>query len=227
MRYPHNIDSCEFGDLCAFAHSEDELSIDMLHKMDRDADFYMFHFKTVWCPFNDKNRGHQRDECEYAHNWQDFRRKPHLYEYRGREQCKFWDTKEETKTYSDGCELEYRCKNCHGWKEKEYHPDNYKTQECELKSECRKRHCPYYHNEAEKRTPKPGFRLFPRNRGTTVGQAQVYQDLYLQVMFRQTHRINQVKPFRKANQIQYASQSIYGCGPQSTPVVNPQLVLQF
>jgi len=183
-RYPHSIESCEFGNLCAFAHSEDELSIDILHKMEQDPDFYMFHFKTVWCPFNDKSKDHQRDECEYAHNWQDFRRKPHLFDYKGKEQCKFWDTKEETKTYFDGCELEYRCRNCHGWKEKEYHPDHYRTNECEQKADCKKKHCPYYHNESEMRKPLTGFRLFPRNRGTTVSQTQVYADLYLQVMFR-------------------------------------------
>ena len=99
----------------------------MLHKMEHDTDFYLFHFKTVWCPFNDKNESHLRDECEYAHNWQDFRRKPHIFEYDGRIQCRFWHAKDETKTYADGCELDYRCNSCHGWKEKEYHYLNYKT----------------------------------------------------------------------------------------------------
>jgi hypothetical protein len=33
----------------------------------------------VWCPISDKE--HQRDQCVYAHNWQDFRRQPHIYEY--------------------------------------------------------------------------------------------------------------------------------------------------
>ena len=84
-KWPNNVDSCDFGNLCAFAHYEEELSIDLLHKMEQDNDFYMFHFKTVWCPFNDKMRSHMRDECEYAHNWQDFRRKPHVYEYSSRE----------------------------------------------------------------------------------------------------------------------------------------------
>jgi hypothetical protein len=65
--YPNRIDTCDYGDLCAFAHHESELSVDVLEKMERDADFYMFHFKTVWCPFSDKD--HQRDICVYAHNW--------------------------------------------------------------------------------------------------------------------------------------------------------------
>lgn len=81
--FPASVSKCEFGELCAFAHCEEELSIDMLHKMDRDTDFYLFHFKTVWCPFTTPPAGHVRDECVYAHNWQDFRRKPHIYEYDG------------------------------------------------------------------------------------------------------------------------------------------------
>ena len=182
-KWPHNVDSCDFGNLCAFAHNEDELSIDLLHRMEQDADFYMFHFKTVWCPFNDKIKSHMRDECEYAHNWQDYRRKPHVYEYSSKEQCRFWCTKEETKTYSDGCDLEYRCVNCHGWKEKEYHPDNYKVHECDNASNCRKKHCPYYHNESEMRRPPTDLRLYPRNRGTSMGLSHQYAGEYLRVMF--------------------------------------------
>lgn len=77
--YPDNLQYCEFGELCAFAHDESELSINLLEKMERDDDFYMFHFKTVWCPFSDKE--HQRDQCLYAHNWQDFRRAPFIFDY--------------------------------------------------------------------------------------------------------------------------------------------------
>jgi len=110
--------------MCAFAHSESELSVNILEKMEKDVDFYMFHFKTVWCPFSDKE--HQRDLCLYAHNWQDFRRAPHTYDYVNT-QCSSWETKKNTKTYKDGCKLEYRCGMCHGWKELEYHPFHYKT----------------------------------------------------------------------------------------------------
>ena len=110
-----------------------------------------------------------RDECEYAHNWQDFRRKPHMYEYSAKKQCSFWCTKEETRTYSDGCDLEYRCINCHGWKEKEYHPDNYKVTACDSIENCRKKHCPFYHSDSEMRIPPTDMRLYPRNRGTSSG----------------------------------------------------------
>jgi hypothetical protein len=89
--YPSKIESCDYGDMCAFAHSEEEVTVDLLHKFapaseeekktktKDSADFYMFHFKTVWCPYSDAS--HARDACVYAHNWQDFRRKPHIFEY--------------------------------------------------------------------------------------------------------------------------------------------------
>ena len=108
---------CEFGHLCAFAHADEELSIDMLHLMDKDIDFYLFYFKTVWCPFNDDSREHIREKCEYAHNWQDFRRKPHIFDYHSKTACPRWDRSREIKVYWEGCELEYRCKSSHGWKE--------------------------------------------------------------------------------------------------------------
>ena len=42
---------CEYGDFCAFAHNESEISITLIERFDRDADFYIFHFKTTWCPY--------------------------------------------------------------------------------------------------------------------------------------------------------------------------------
>ena len=62
------------------------------------------------------------------------------------------------------------CGKCHGWKELEYHPMNYKTRPCSNGAKCPKgKICPYYHNPAEKRKlsdkVKSGFfTYFPRNR---------------------------------------------------------------
>ena len=41
--------------MCAFAHSEDEVTVDLLdsEKFEKNVDFYLFHFKTVWCPYSD------------------------------------------------------------------------------------------------------------------------------------------------------------------------------
>lgn len=78
--YPDRVDQCEYGDMCSFAHSEGELTVELLHLMEpKDNDFYMFYFKTVWCPYSDTS--HARDACVYAHNWQDYRRKPQIYDY--------------------------------------------------------------------------------------------------------------------------------------------------
>ena len=78
--YTNKTGQCEYGDFCTFAHSDHEISIDLIDRLDRDDDFYMFHFKTVWCPYNEES--HERDICVFAHNWQDYRRKPHQYEYK-------------------------------------------------------------------------------------------------------------------------------------------------
>lgn len=57
--YPDRVDLCDYGDMCAFAHSEDEVTVDLLDKFEKNADFYMFHFKTIWCPYSDTS--HPRD----------------------------------------------------------------------------------------------------------------------------------------------------------------------
>jgi hypothetical protein len=111
--YPHHLKSCDYGNLCAFAHREDELAIELLHLMPRDSDFYMYFFKTVWCPFS---WDHDKEACVYAHNWQDFRRQPHLVAY-DKDLCPHWSNDNFIKTYRDGCPLDYRCPHSHGWKE--------------------------------------------------------------------------------------------------------------
>lgn len=51
----------------------------MIHNYAEDDDFYMFYYKTEFCPFNLTE--HDKSKCVYAHNWQDYRRKPDLYPY--------------------------------------------------------------------------------------------------------------------------------------------------
>jgi len=45
------------------------------------------------------------------------------------------------------------CSHCHGWKENEYHPANYKTKKCSNGVACKKkdRDCAYFHTEDERR----------------------------------------------------------------------------
>ncbi len=54
--------------------------------------------------------------------------------------------------YSEGgCPHLMNCPFTHGWKEKEYHPINYKTKNCTNLNNCVKRFCHYLHtNEIDK-----------------------------------------------------------------------------
>lgn len=156
--------NCEYADFCSFAHTENDLSVELIEKFDPDMDFYLFHFKTVWCPY--KEDDHERDVCVYAHNWQDYRRKPSIFSY-SHEMCKNWDTKKMITSYQDGCPLEYRCIYSHGWKEQEFHPEFFKIKSCLHGQNCEKPHCPYFHNENDKKkTLSQWFKHFPKTRTT-------------------------------------------------------------
>lgn len=50
----------------------------MIHLLDKDYDFYLQKYKTVWCP---DTQSHDRSGCVYAHNMQDFRRNPFKFNY--------------------------------------------------------------------------------------------------------------------------------------------------
>lgn len=74
--YPLNIDQCEYGKYCSFAHSEEDIVIELIHNLEYDEDFFMFYYKTVWCPFNLTSHDKvnyikyiKKALCVYAHNW--------------------------------------------------------------------------------------------------------------------------------------------------------------
>ena len=58
---------CDYQEFCSFAHNQAELSVELIENYEVDMDFYMFHFKTVWCPYREDD--HDRKVCVYAHNW--------------------------------------------------------------------------------------------------------------------------------------------------------------
>ena len=145
--YPANVEKCEYGDYCSFAHHEEEIRIELIHNYVFDEDFYMFHYKTEFCPFNLTE--HNKALCVYAHNWQDYRRSPSSYSYQPLP-CYNWKLKDYIYNYEAGCELGLNCPMCHGWKELQYHPNYYRTNKC-LENQCRKGECPNYHSEKEKR----------------------------------------------------------------------------
>ena len=97
---------CEYEEFCSFAHNEDEISVELIERYEIDMDFYLFHFKTVWCPYREDD--HDRKACVYAHNWQDYRRKPQLYYYSSN-MCPHWQTDRIITSYSEGCPMQYQC----------------------------------------------------------------------------------------------------------------------
>ena len=146
--YPNNLSQCEYGYFCSFAHSEKDIAIELIHNYEYDDDFYMFHFKTAWCPFNLTQ--HDKALCVYAHNWQDYRRKPQIANY-DPVSCPHWKSTDFILNYEDGCPFREKCNKCHGWKEFEYHPLVYKTKPCQGKNCTKGRDCPNFHNNSERR----------------------------------------------------------------------------
>lgn len=147
--FPASIGSCEYGKFCSYAHSETELKGVLMHYFTQDVDFFIFHFKTQFCPYT---AAHDRSLCIYAHNWQDFRRDPLKHQYQA-VSCPNWDNTIKIVEYIDGCPNGSDCMSCHGrvspqtgWKELEFHPLRYKQIECNL-SDCSqtRKFCPYLH----------------------------------------------------------------------------------
>lgn len=165
--YPYNLDKCDYGAFCCFAHSEEDCTVELIHNLTYDDDFFMFHYKTQWCPYN--LAYHDKALCVYAHNLQDFRRKPNLYSYEPTA-CPNWNVKKFIYEYQDGCPQSSDCKYCHGWKELEFHPLVYKTKPCNSVSKCKKNlDCPNFHNFSERREVSVGLnfgilKLVPKNR---------------------------------------------------------------
>lgn len=142
-------DECGYGALCSFAHNEKEIRIELIHKLNKDENFFIYFFKTILCPFNNK---HDKSTCVYSHNLQDYRRCPNKFVY-DKKNCLMWDNKKTVLIYSDGCNKGYQCMFSHGWKELDFHPLNYKTVKCKFfKGICDKGlNCPFYHYNEDKR----------------------------------------------------------------------------
>ncbi|KAM3137766.1 hypothetical protein pb186bvf_010186 [Paramecium bursaria] len=136
---------------CSFAHGQDELKLTfILDKITHDQEFYMYYYKTVWCP---QIEGHDRGNCVYAHNAQDFRRDP---EKLIPIECQQWNKDLTIQRFEQGgCKDFENCQYCHGWKELEYHPHMYKTKPCTSQN-CQKKQqeCAFYHGDQDKRIKK-------------------------------------------------------------------------
>lgn len=144
-----DISRCDYGEYCSFAHSDQEINIDLIHYKPKDKTFFIYEYKTVFCPYV---IDHDRSDCVYAHNPQDFRRDPVDCPNIVAEQCEAWIRDDKIIAYDmGGCPKGLQCNKCHGWKEFEFHPVIFKTRPCSAGTNCRKEACPFYHNIDEKR----------------------------------------------------------------------------
>jgi len=177
--YPNKIKDCEFGEFCCFAHTEPELNIERIHEYEKDMDFYMFYFKTERCPFNHE---HNKSICVYAHNWQDFRRKPTApFPQYAAMLCTAWAPESFIYEYHEGCPRGFKCQCCHGWKEYLFHPFSYKTQPCQDIGKCRMGpDCPFYHGAYDRRSPNTQSGIYMRHRQILGPQTIIPMDSMIQ-----------------------------------------------
>lgn len=149
------ISQCDYGNYCSFAHSESDIRIALLENFPQDTNFFINYFKTILCP---NSNCVEKSTCVYSHNWQDYRRSPLQFFYRNIS-CPKWSNKKMIIKYGDGCPDGMNCGFCHGWKEEDYHPLNYKTKKCKFKfGLCKKgKFCPFYHEDEKKREVEREF----------------------------------------------------------------------
>ena len=117
---------CGFGQTCPFVHSEAELKLRPLHLLPIDTNFFFFQFKSQFCPFSWQR--HNAFTCVYAHNWQDFKRP--YFSGQLPKPCPRWKNTARVSEYLSGCPDGFGCKFCHGWKELDFHPLNFKRTPC-------------------------------------------------------------------------------------------------
>ncbi|CAK8992036.1 unnamed protein product [Durusdinium trenchii] len=155
-----NVSQCRRGASCEFAHSREEAQTELLSEAQEQQapeelteDFFMYQYKTLWCPIGVQ---HDWQNCVYAHNYQDARRK--LSIGYGPQPCPHWAKKDPSLDYEQRCPQGLRCPYAHGAKEQLYHPRYFRTVVCrDLRSKAcpRDRLCAFFHRRAERRRPPP------------------------------------------------------------------------
>lgn len=74
---------------------------------------------------------HDRSSCPYAHNIQDYRRRPRDHKYLP-EKCEAWDFSSKIESIEEaGCRAGMGCGKCHGWMEQRYHPQVFGRRNCQ------------------------------------------------------------------------------------------------
>lgn len=144
------------GEYCPSAHSEIELSSELIHHYIFDDDFFLFHFKTIICPFISC----KDEDCVYAHNWSEFRRKPQNIDYEPimcpLATIKVNDSEAISENiyeqdYFPECPASDKCNKCHSKNEQEFHPLYYRIHPCNDTECLGELQCTGYHSLPEKR----------------------------------------------------------------------------
>jgi len=152
-KYLLEITRCKAGKYCADAHNDQDIRIELLHTFAKNDDFFIFKFKTEFCPFQME---HNVRKCVYGHSWEDFRR-PILKHPYSNSLCKHHPEIPFGK-------LEYRCREglkcplSHNLFERDFHPQSYKKYACQF-PECDASVCPFLH-----RDESPRFRVIDQNK---------------------------------------------------------------
>lgn len=195
LYHPHNLQKCDYGNYCSFAHSESEIQIELLHNLQKDTHFYVNKYKTVYCPYIYE---HDRNQCIYAHNPQDFRRSPLLYKYEP-SQCPNW-VQGQVFSYEEGnCPKQMDCNLCHGWKEIEYHPLCYKTKLCNNAKNCIKIDCPFVHSEKELINRSPLNKLTEFNQPSIQSLGPNTDQKQAPLILGSGEKITYYDPFKKSS----------------------------
>jgi len=124
---------------------QQEYDLDLLVNQMPTEMFYMYRYKTLWCPKLNKGINHEWTKCLYAHRVHDYRRAPEQYRYLAKS-C----------PYGEMCDNIMMCNFAHSKCEKLYHPAKYRTNPCDQsyggsKTCLRGTACAFYHSSEEKR----------------------------------------------------------------------------
>lgn len=156
------ISTCKYGKYCYHAHNDQDIKIQLIHTMQKNDDFFIFKFKTEFCPFP---MDHNVYKCVYSHSWEDFRRDILKTPY-SKVKCKRW-SEVPTGKLEYRCPDGLKCKLSHGFYESDFHPQNYKKFPCQF-PECDKRICPFLHLEESQKfrmlDANKEFFIYPYNR---------------------------------------------------------------
>lgn len=84
-----------------------------------------------------------------------------IYNY-SNQNCQYWNMNEQLSSYNQGkCPNGINCGKCHGWKELDYHPLNYKKNICPKGSKCTKiNKCANIHKKSDEKEDSDNSREY-------------------------------------------------------------------